>query len=132
MSKDQHHRDGLPLPPSGCSETAVGQWWAVVEAFELEDHEVALLREVCRTITVLDALDEVVTDEGLMTRDGKGTPKVHPAVVESRQLRITLARLFAALRLPEGAEDERRTSGTADGRPQRRGAPRGLYAVVGQ
>ncbi|MFC5208610.1 hypothetical protein ACFPM0_18860 [Pseudonocardia sulfidoxydans] len=43
--------------------------------------------------------------------------RVHPAVIEARQQRLTLARLVASLRVPDDG----------DVRPQRRGAARGFY-----
>ena len=46
--------------------------------------------------------------------------------VEARQLRISLARLVGALRLPAGDEDDQ----PAGRRPQRRGGARGVYAPV--
>ena len=90
------------------------------ERFELDAHEEALLVEVVRTVDQLDTLAGIVEREGSMV-DGKFGPRAHPALVEARQLRITLARLVAALRLPD---DE------VAGRPQRRGT-RGVYGIRG-
>ncbi len=81
--------------------------------FELDEHELALLREAVRTASQLDALDAEVRAAGVLL-DGKA----HPALVEARQQRIVLARLVASLRLPED---------DAGVRPQRRGAARGSY-----
>jgi len=55
-----------------------------------------------------------------MSESSQG-PRVHPALVELRQQRIALARLFAALHIPTG-EDE--------GRIQHRGT-RGVYGIRG-
>ena len=88
--------------------------------FELDAHEEALLVEVVRTVDQLDVLAGIVADEGSMV-DGRFGPRAHPALVEARQLRITLARLVAALRLPD--ED-------VGARPQRRGT-RGVYGIRG-
>lgn len=85
--------------------------------FELDEHEMAMLRETVRTVDQLDALAAIVAAEGPMVSSPQG-PRVHPALVESRQLKLALSRLFASLRLPSGSED---------GRPQRRGAARGAY-----
>ncbi len=71
-----------------------------------------MLREAARTVDQLDALDDVVRRDGVMLVD-----RVHPAVVEARQLRLTLARLIASLRLPDEVDE----------RPQRRGGARGIY-----
>lgn len=106
-----------PAPPKGTSASGRELWRQVIGRFELDAHEVGLLREAVRTLTDLDALADVIAREGVMLPDGR----VHPAVVEARQQRIAAARLIAALRLPEDPAD--------DGRPQRRGGARGVYAL---
>ena len=131
MTAESPDRATLPQPPDGLSEAAVRQWWAVVEAFELEAHEEALLREACRTLSACDELAEVVEADGPTTTGSKGQTVVHPALAELRQQRLALARLYASLRLPESEDDERPSRATRSGRPQRRGAARGLYAVRG-
>lgn len=93
-------------------------WAEVTSRFELDEHELALLLQAARTVDVLDDLAGVVASSGPMTAEGD----VHPAIIESRQQRLTLARLIASLRLPEEA---------VEGRPQRRGAARGAYGVRG-
>ena len=109
----------IPAAPKGSSAAARHLWAQVLERFDLDQHETALLRECCRTLTDLDALAAVVERQGVLAPDGK----VHPALVEARQQRITLTRLVASLRLPEEVN--------LDARPQRRGAARGAYRVVG-
>ncbi len=107
--------DGLEpsLGPGG------GRLWAeVLGRYELDEHERALLLQAARTVDVLDDLAAVTAAEGPLSPIGD----VHPAVVEARQQRLTLARLIASLRLPEDA---------LDGRPQRRGGARGSYGVRG-
>ena len=131
MGAETQDRSDLPQPPDGLSETAVRQWWAVVEAFEVEAHEEALLREACRTLSTCDELAAVLDAEGLVTEGSKGQRVAHPALVELRQQRLALARLYASLRLPESDEDGRPSRATRSGRPQRRGAARGLYALDG-
>lgn len=90
-------------------------WADVLTRFEVDEHELALLREACRTVDQLDVLAGMLADEGLILVD-----KPHPALVESRQLRIVLTRLLASLRLPDEAMV----------RPQRRGAARGAYQAA--
>jgi phage terminase small subunit len=103
-------------------------WRSILREYVLEEHELALLREMTRTVDQLDDLAAVVAKDGLMVRGPRLTERVHPAVVEARQLRIALARLAAALRLPagdEGSEDAK--VGTR--RPQRRVGARGVYQL---
>ncbi len=110
------------LPP-GLGRAGAGLWEAVVAQFELEKHEMLLLREACRTADLLDVLEDLVSAEGPLIGSSQG-PRTHPAVVEIRQQRIALARLLAAMRLPVGDEDV----------PARRGGQvgvRGVYGVVG-
>lgn len=91
-------------------------WRSVLADYDLDEHEMALLREAVRTVDQLDQLHDAVDQ---VVINGPQGPKAHPALVEARQQRIALARILAALRLPSGDESE--------GRPQRRGAPRGVY-----
>jgi hypothetical protein len=89
-------------------------WSSVVERFELEVPESAILLQAARTKDAVDQLAGVVRREGLLSAG-----KPHPALVEQRQQSVVLARLVAALRLPD--EEDRR--------PQRRGS-RGVYATI--
>ncbi len=95
-------------------------WRAVVEQYELEEHESLLLREAARTADLLDELEKRIKAEGAVIESPQGE-KAHPAAVEARQQRIALARLLAALRLPAGEEE------AGDRRPQRRTGVRGIY-----
>lgn len=107
-----------PTPPTGTKASGRRLWRSVVDGFELEEHELALLREAVRTVDLLDALAEIVADDGPMIDSPQGR-RTHPAVIEARQLKIVLARLLAELRLPSNEDDRR---------PQRRGGARGVYA----
>ncbi len=106
-----------PKPPAGVRAPGRRLWAAVTDDYELEEHELALLREAARTVDLLDRLDRRVREDGPIVSSPQGD-RAHPAAVEARQQRIALARLLASLRLPAGDEA---------GRPQRRGAVRGTY-----
>jgi hypothetical protein len=110
-----------PPVPKGTGPNGRRLWNAVLDVYVLEQHELALLREAVRTVNQLDKLDDVVRRDGVKP---KGTVRVHPALVESRQLRITLARVLAALRLPSGV-----TAGSRS--PQKRVGARGVYRLRG-
>jgi hypothetical protein len=97
----------------------------VLVEYDCEEHELALLREMVRTVDKLDALVEVVDRDGVMVAGPGLTTRVHPALVEARQLRIAFARLAAALRLPAGDENDP----AANRRPQRRVGARGTYRL---
>ena len=113
----------VPAPPRGTGRGGAALWRDVLTEYELEEHEMALLREAIRTVDTLDALAALVADEGLIADSSQGS-RIHPAVVEARSQRLALARVLAALRLPAGEEE----SGTAR-RPQRRGGARGVYQL---
>ncbi|MGB3772870.1 MAG: hypothetical protein WBA00_17165 [Rhodococcus sp. (in: high G+C Gram-positive bacteria)] len=42
--------------PAGLGEAGSALWRSTADAFELEAHELATLREVCRTADAIDAL----------------------------------------------------------------------------
>ncbi len=115
-----------PRPPRGTGRAGAALWRAVLAEYELEEHELLLLREAVRTVDVLDDLALLVARDGAVVGSSQGD-RAHPALVEARQQRIALARLLAALRLPAGEESE----GGSDRRPQRRVGVRGVYGIVG-
>jgi hypothetical protein len=86
-------------PPGDLGARGAGFWCAVVEDHELRPDELVLLAETCRQLDLLDALREVPGP--LVTGDGK----VHPAVVEARQVRAELRRFMAQLNLPDADAD---------------------------
>ena len=92
--------------------------------YEFEQHELALLREMVRTVDLLDKLAAITAREGLMVAGPHGS-KPHPAITESRQQKIAFARLSAALRLPAGDENDQ----AGGRRPQRRVGARGIYRL---
>lgn len=113
--------DKPPIPPSELKKSGRALWSAVLEEYELDRHEVLILREACRTADALDGLQALLDADGLMGETSQG-PRIHPALVEARQQRLTFARLLTALRIP---------AGEADGRTQARGGTRGVYALKG-
>jgi hypothetical protein len=113
-----------PKPPAGTGKAGAKLWRAVLTEYDLEEHELLLLREATRTVDTLDLLEARVARDGPLLGSSQGE-RAHPALVEARQQRITLARLLAALRLPAGEEE------AGDRRPQRRGGVRGVYGVAG-
>lgn len=110
----------VPKPPSGLKRSGRSLWTAVLTDFDLSEHEVTVLREACRTADSIDLLQTTVDNDGVMSESSQGI-RVHPALVELRQQRITFARLLAAMRVPLGEEE-----GGGAGAQQYRG-PRGAY-----
>lgn len=111
--------------PTGLGPAGRRLWSSVITAFELDEHERLLLLEACRTASLLDQLDAAVRRDGALLDSPQGT-RAHPAAVEARQQRITLARLLAALRLPAGGEGDQQANARV-----RRSGPRGVYGIRG-
>ncbi|QXU53968.1 hypothetical protein [Rhodococcus sp. LW-XY12] len=93
-------------------------WAAIVDTYELSEHELQVLREAVRTVDQIDRLQAIVQEDGDMQQSPQGR-RVHPAVVELRQQRVVLARLLAALKIPD-------TEATAPAAPVR-----GVYQIRG-
>lgn len=110
----------LPRPPAGLRKSGRALWRSLLADYELDEHEVTVLREACRTADSLDDLQARLDADGLMSQTSQGS-RVHPALVELRQQRIAFARMLTALRIPAGE--------TSDGRTQTRGSTRGVYPI---
>ncbi len=121
MTKQQ-----VPKVPPGTRTGGARLWRAVLGDFDLDEHELALLREAVRCVDLCDELDARVKLDGAVIDSPQGL-KAHPAAVEARQQRITLARLLAALRVPLGDENDQ----TGNARPQKRTGVRGVYGIRG-
>jgi hypothetical protein len=115
----------IPRAPAGTRASGRRLWQSVLAEYEFEEQELALLREVVRCVDLCDELDARVKVDGAVIDSPQGL-KAHPAAVEARQQRITLARLLAALRVPLGDESEK-----SSGRPQKRVGVRGVYGIKG-
>lgn len=109
----------IPAAPPRTGTEGRRLWRAVLDVYELEEHEMALLRQAVRTVDTCAMLQTMVDGEGVIV-DGKA----NPAMVELRQQRIILARLIVALRVPMGE-----VAGTGK-RTQYRGV-RGVYGIRG-
>ena len=114
-----------PEPPGDLQASGCALWVAVVAEWDLDTHELQLLHETARTVDLCDRLQVVLDDEGAMSESSQGV-RVHPAAVELRQQRITLARLLTALNLPSGEAG----ATTLPARPVP-GGVRGIYGVPG-
>lgn len=65
----------LPPPPAGIRAGGRRLWVAVLTEYDLEEHELALLREACRTVDLLDRLDAAVRADGVIGPDGRTHPR---------------------------------------------------------
>ncbi|MDD7940451.1 hypothetical protein PHK61_18665 [Actinomycetospora lutea] len=93
------------------------RWWdAVAGVWQLDAHEIEMLRRVVAVADRIEALEALVADQGFLA-DGRDGPKAHPALTEIRQCEALLGKLVAGLRVPD-----------RDGvRPQTRGGHRSAH-----
>ncbi len=117
--------DNAQVPPEDLATEGLALWAAVTEAYELDRHELSLLRTACRTADRLEDIAEALVGAPLTVENKRGDLVPQPLLVEQRQQSLVLARLLASLRLPSGETEE---GGAALARPQRRGAARGFYS----
>lgn len=110
--------------PPGLQAGGKRLWREITGEYELAQHELVVLLEAARTVDALQALEDIVTTDGV-THDSPQGVRAHPALVEARQQRVTLAKLVASLRIPL---DE----GEAAGRTQQRVGVRAVSLGVAQ
>jgi hypothetical protein len=99
-------------------------WQQVTDEYELDQHELALLREICRTLDSLDDLQKHLDKDGVMVQKSFEDRVINPCLNELRQQRLVLAKLVAALHLPQGLAD-----GLAPAAPKQR-TRKTKFAVV--
>lgn len=97
-----------PRVPAGLKAGGRKLWKAIADEFELEQHELSVLLEAARTVDSLEALEKIVQAEGVTHQSPQGV-RAHPALVEARQQRVTLAKLVASLRIPLDDQESGRT-----------------------
>lgn len=88
-------------PPDGLDDAGSALWEAVTVEYQLEPHERVLLAEACRLADRVAGLEAVVEREGLMVTGSMGQPRLHPAVAEIRQSRLTLVRVLGGISYPD-------------------------------
>lgn len=108
--------------PAGLKAGGRKFWRTVSDEFELGHHELSILVEASRTVDALDELEAIVREEGVTNMSAQGV-RAHPALVEARQQRVTLAKLVASLRIPMGDTEE------ADRLPQKRSGVRAVSGI---
>lgn len=92
--------------PEGLSSEARELWAAISAGYQLRPDELRVLEDACRTVDVIERLEEALRDAPLVVDGSKGQVAVNPLVSEIRQHRQVLRSLLGALRLPD--EDDAR------------------------
>lgn len=92
-----------PDPPADLLEHGRALWVDLHAKYsDFTPQEVVLLHRVCHKSDLIAALDAIVERDGLMVDLAIGNgQKTNPALVELRSQETTMARLIAALRLPD-------------------------------
>ncbi len=101
-------------------------WCSTVDTYVLEEHELGLLREACRAVDALEALQSIIDCDGVLDESPHGK-RAHPALVELRAQRICFARLVAQLGLPTGDQDGLAKDPAGS---RQRWAARGVYGIT--
>ena len=93
-------------------------WRRLADELEFDAHDEQIAIELCRTVSLCEALHRRLLDEGLVVEGQRGA-KLNPLAAELRQQRLVAARLTASLAIPAAEDDEKPS--------KRRGAARGVY-----
>lgn len=96
------HSDQMPDNP-GHTDAGRRFWQQINAEYDFEVHDVPVLVEAVRTIDALEDLDTAVRDNGAMVPGQRGSMVVNPAITAAGPLRQTLARLLAALKIPDSS-----------------------------
>lgn len=109
--------------PPGLKAGGKKLYKSITSDYELGSHELSILLEAARTVDALDELEKMVREEGVTNVSPQGV-RAHPALVEARQQRVTLAKLVASLRIPIEEEE-----GGASRLPQKRVGVRAVSSI---
>jgi hypothetical protein len=86
-------------------------WRAATDEFVFSGPELEVLRTLCRLLDELARVETAIAEtDSLIVAGSTGQPKAHPLLEEARRHRATLARLVAALGLPESLAQSRETA----------------------
>lgn len=90
--------------PPGLGPQGSCLWREISGGFELRVDELRVLEDACREVDLIERLEDALRDAPLVVTGSQGQPVASPLVQELRQHRSLVARLLAALKLPD--EDE--------------------------
>ena len=90
--------------PAGLGQVGKKLWTSVTAEFDLTDVELIHLEQACRVRDRVRQLQDVVESDGIMLGSSQGS-RLHPAIAETRQQQLTLAKLLATLAVPAPEED---------------------------
>jgi hypothetical protein len=87
--------------PSGLGAKSRKVWRGITDEYDLGPHELRMLEDACREMDLVDRIEKELAAGDLVVEGSQRQPVASPLAQEVRQHRAVIARLFAALRLPE-------------------------------
>lgn len=93
-----------PRQPARLGAAGKKLWTSLVDTFDFDAREVAVLERACRQCDDVALLEGLLERDGLSTVGSTGQPKLTPIVSELRQGRLAVARLLGDLALPDGSQ----------------------------
>lgn len=104
MSEEE--RPPLPLPREKLGARGSAFWNDVAGEWELRPDELEILGAACRTLDLIQSMEQELEGQPRTVRGSQGQPVINPLVSELRFYRAALASHLRALRIPEDdAED---------------------------
>jgi hypothetical protein len=94
-----------PAAPTDLGGTGRQLWCSIVDAHELNPAELAVLHQAARTVDELDRMHAALAEAEVIVTGSTGQQKAHPLFDQVRYHRAILARLVAALALPQEEEE---------------------------
>lgn len=94
----------LPVP-ADLTGRGADVWRATVAGMEFRPDEVAVLTELCHTVSELDALRAVLAEQGYTVEGSRGQVRPHPLIAAVQASRALLIRLAQQLALPDPDEE---------------------------
>lgn len=91
----------VKAPPARSASRGEAFLACLTDDYELTAVERELALEAARTLDLVDALQQQVDSDGLVTAGSMGQQRANPLLGELRQARLVLARLLSGLALPE-------------------------------
>ena len=101
-------------------------WRDITAQYVLRPDELRLLEDACRTMSLIDKLEQGVAENPLYLTGSQGQQVINPAISELRQQRNSLKSILAALNIP----DEEAASSVVEARSvQARDAAKSRWTV---
>lgn len=104
MSNDEMPSPPLPREKLGARGSAF--WNDVAGEWELRPDELEILGAACRTLDLIQSMEQELEGQPRTVRGSQGQPVINPLVSELRFYRQSLASHLRALRIPDDDESD--------------------------